>query len=142
MICLTTKTLNKMKEKDFTTKFMHWYAASDIMGAVECKLTKTGRLRTHDVRPNQIVGLHSHKHAFINYKIPDEGFSTKPFDVIKSKGPAWLVVMFYTPRKQEFVMIDIDEFEKIYYNESIKSITEEEARKIGNVYSLKTPHNI
>lgn len=128
-----------MKEKDFTTKFMRWYKASDIEGAVECKLTKTGRLRIADVRPNQIIALRSYKHFHVTYKIPDEGQSTKPFDVIKSHGPAWLVVMFYTPRKQEFVMIDIDEFEKICYNDNIKSITEEEAYKIGQVFSLKTP---
>lgn len=128
-----------MKESIFTTKFMHWYVASDIEGAVEVKLTKTGRLRTHDVRPNQVIGLNAYKNHYLTYKIPDEGMSTKPFDLLKARGPAWLVVMFYTPRKQEFVMIDIDEFAKIYYNEDIKSITEAEAIKIGKVYSLKTP---
>lgn len=72
------------------------------------------------------------------FKIPDAGWQN-PFDsFILSGSDAIIVVMFRCKERgqKEFVMIDIEAWLQERKTSERKSLTEERAKEIGNVYVL------
>ena len=87
---------------------------------------------------HQKDALYGVKHRSLAYKIPDDSRNYKPFDCFFIKNaPAYVVVMFYERGQKEFVMIDIDVFLEEERKSKRKSLTEERAKQIGEVCSLK-----
>lgn len=127
-----------MKEKDFQTEFNKWLKhRHSSTGAFELKLTKEKSLPFNAVAPHQKLALQQAKHGKLIYKIPDESYSQKPFDgFMLVNVPAFVVVMFYERGQKKFYMIDIDDFLSLEQKGERKSITEEEASRIGRVCEL------
>lgn len=127
-----------MKEKDFQTEFNRWLKYRwTTTAAFELKITKTPSIAFDAIRPHQLVNLYNTKHSHLIYKIPDEGFSQKPYDCIAFFSvPAYIVIMFYRRGNKEFFMIDIDDWNTAVANSQKKSFTEDEVRQFGKSYFL------
>jgi penicillin-binding protein-related factor A (putative recombinase) len=127
-----------MREKDFQTKFNHWLTNRFVgSGAFELKLTHEKSLPFSAVQEHQIHALNMAKYKSLVYKISDSGIGTKPFDCFKLQGvPAFVVVMYYKRGQKDFFMIDIDAFMTEMHTSERKSLTEDRAKKIGQVYTL------
>lgn len=127
-----------MKEKDFQTEFNKWLKYKHYKtGAFELKLTKEKSLPFDAVAPHQKTALYHAKHGNLVYKIPDESYSQKPFDCFMLvMVPAFVVVMFYVRGQKKFYMIPIDNWCDEEYKSKRKSITEEDAMRIGTVCEL------
>lgn len=103
-----------------------------MTGAFELKLTKEKSLPFNAVQPHQVTALLNTKRNHIVYKIPDESFSQKPYDCYKMvQEQAWVVVMFYARGQKEFFMIDIEVWLAEQGISKRKSITSEDAKRIG-----------
>lgn len=127
-----------MRESIFQTRFSKWvkhvYKKS---AAFELKLTKSKSLPFDAVQPHQLQALKNAKHTQLFYKIPDAGFSQKPFDCFSLSGvPTYVVVMFYTRGCKTFYMIDVDDFEAASKSSKRRSLLEEVAERIGQKYLL------
>jgi len=100
-------------EKTFTSKFNRWLLHSWLgeSAVFELKVTKTNRMPFSAVKPHQIQNLLAAKNGKVIYKIPDDGFSQKPFDCFYlSKVLAYVVVYFYKRGEKRFYMIPVEEF--------------------------------
>lgn len=127
-----------MLEKDFQTEFNRWLKYRwKTTGAFELKLTKGKSIPFDAIRPHQLQNLYNTKHSHLIYKIPDVGFSQKPYDCVAFYGAAaYIVVMFYERGQREFFMVDIDDWQKAVQESDRKSFTVEDIRKIGRSYFL------
>jgi penicillin-binding protein-related factor A (putative recombinase) len=127
-----------MKEKDFQTEFSKWLKYKHYKtGCFELKLTKEKSIPFSAVAPHQKTALYHAKHSNLVYKIPDESFSQKPFDCFMLvMVPAFVVVMFYKRGQKQFYMISIDSWCAEEEKGLRKSITEEDAMRIGTVCEL------
>lgn len=130
----------KLKEKDFQTKFNKWVKfAWTTTAAFELKVSSTSSLPFNHVQPHQEAALVAAKHAKCIFKIPDAGWQN-PFDsFILTNAGAFIVVMYHSKLRgrKEFVMIDIDVWMKERKSSERKSLTEERAKSIGQVFHLK-----
>ena len=98
-------------EASFQSDYNKWKAHNyKVSCPEELKICKNGdRFNLNKIEKHQISNLYNAKHAFIQHKIPDLG-NQNPFDSFSYyKSPAWIVIMWYEPRKEKkFYMIDID----------------------------------
>lgn len=127
-----------MKEKDFQVKFGHWVKANWYKyyhlnsAAFELKITKTNRFAFSQIEDHQIKNLQQVTLGNFFYKISDQSMGQKPFDCFTIWGCAYVVVLFYKPRKKSlFYIIDIRDIIKA--SKRLKSITEEEAKSISRL---------
>lgn len=128
-----------MTERQFNTKFLHWLRTKKYIGAFELKMTKSKSLPFNALKEHQKQSLLMVKHSFLCAKIADDSIGIKNFDVFALGNTfAYVVVQFYTRGCKDFYLIDIDNWCKLEKESNRKSITEEEASKIGEKYSLKT----
>lgn len=128
-----------MKEKNFQTEFSK---RNTIKGVFELKLSKGCSIRFDSVKEHQVSALlsaQSDKGLFhkISDSLPIFGgnkhmrfTAKKPFDCFLIENyPAYVVVMFYTPRKRKNVYyIPIDTWLSLKKNSDKKSIREEELK--------------
>ena len=118
-----------MKERDLYSKLNKLITNTC---AVELKICKGLSLPFSAVVEHQVRALKIAKHGVLRYKIPDCGYQN-PFDIIVlAKVPAFVVIVFYKPRKPiEFLFIDIDVFMQEKEISKRKSLTEETAKKLS-----------
>ena len=127
-----------MTERKFNTKFLHWLRVKKIVGAFELKMTKSKNLPFNALKEHQKQSLLMVRHGFLCAKIADDSIGTKNFDVFAMGDmPAYVVVQFYTHSCKYFYLIDIDDWCKAEKNSDRKSLTEEEAEKIGKKETLE-----
>lgn len=111
------------------------------------KLLKRKALPFSDVKPHQVDNLLRAKHKGLYHKIQDSPVSwgsekmrftmLKPFDCLFVKSPAYVMVCFYEPWElKEFIIIDIDVWEKEKKTSQRKSLTLDRARKIGRTLNI------
>jgi len=102
--------------------------------AWELKICKTNALPFSSVAPHQLRSLKIAKHGVFRWKLGDYGY-LNPFDgFVLAKVPAYIVIVFYKPRKPiSFLMIDIDVFLEEMKNSTRKSLTEERAISLSVV---------
>lgn len=117
-----------MREADMQSSFGNWLKANrKKTGAYELKITKTKYFYPSKLAPHQISNLELAKSGFFYHKIPDCGFQN-PFDCVSLfKVPAYVVILYYQPRKSKnFYAIDITTFLGLI-DDGIKSMPEEMA---------------
>ena len=125
-----------MREKDFQTEFGK---KNNLTGCFELKLCKTKRLPFSALKEHQEKALvHANTGGGFYYKISDFPVFAgnkmrfnrpKPFDCLYLKNmSAYVVVMFYIPRKQKNVYyITIENYLRMREESEMKSFTEAEA---------------
>ncbi len=97
------------QEAKFTTKFRRWAAEHVGTGAYEIKHTRgKDYFYCAELAEHQADALKAAKGPHgLAFKIPDEGYSYRPFDMFVLKGtPAWVVIVY----PGVFMGIDIDTF--------------------------------
>lgn len=97
------------QEATFTTKFRRWAAENIGTGAYEIKHTRgSNSFSCAELKEHQRDALLAAKGKYgLAFKIPDEGYSYRPFDMfVLKKAPAWVVIAY----PKGFVVIDIDKF--------------------------------
>lgn len=135
-----------MKEKDFQSLFTKWVKNhKDYFGcscSFELKIVNTVKkksIRFDAVAKHQLEALDETIRDGFYYKIPDmtamNHFSSpKPFDCFLIKGLAYVVILFYKPRKDKIVhLIPVNNWKSIEKDFPRKSIREEEIEP----YSIK-----
>ena len=129
-----------MEESDFQTKFSTWLKYHpEYWGAFELKITDPDDISIpfSAVTPHQVRNLSNAKNLHFIWKIPDEGFSQKPFDCFKLQSvPAYVVIMFYRRGQKNFYIIPIDDWITKAETSTRKSLTEKEASEIGYIGTL------
>jgi len=117
-----------------TTQFLKWARVNMSKTFVfEAKYCKDGTLSFDSVKEHQEHALLVTKHDHLLFKIPDGGF-TNPFDGLSLKKVEAYIVIFY---KNDFFMIDIDDFITMKQNSNRRSLTFEECNRLFKKYSLK-----
>lgn len=118
---------------------MKWLAVNKLnTAAIEVKVTADNSLPYKAVKPHQLRALRHAKKKFL-FKPADNTGHRLPCDIIHiADGEGWVLVQFNTDRRgnKEFVMIDVDRFIAKMKRSKRKSITREEAYKIGLVKTL------
>lgn len=92
-----------MRESLVQTEFKHLVDSEGVKfprGAYELKLVKGQTFNLKNVAPHQLYYLKKVKDTFY-FKIPDSGFSQKPFDCFVMSGNAYVVPIFYIARKKK-----------------------------------------
>lgn len=128
-----------MKEKDFQTQFGK---ENIIEGFFELKICNGRSLRWDAIKKHQEKALLTATRKGIYHKISDQPVSwtsnktrfnlKKPFDCLFLHGDAYVVVMFYEPRKKKNVYyILIEDFIEARKKSNKKSFTEEEASEMA-----------
>jgi penicillin-binding protein-related factor A (putative recombinase) len=128
-----------MLESNFQSLFSKWVKDNwRSSAAFELKITKTNTLPFSRIEEHQLVSLSKAKHAILYHKISDSAIGFKPFDCFTLyNSEAYLVIMYYKPRaKKQFYMIDIDVLENFMQIKSNHSISEQNAKELGQVYYL------
>lgn len=105
-----------MVENDFRAQFNTWVEqqkGSFINCFFELKFVNTTRKKSinveRDFKPHQLPTLHLIQHEGIVYTISNQSFGKKPFDSMKIQGDAFVVILFWKPRKPKvFYMVTID----------------------------------
>jgi len=122
-------------EKDFQSAWNRWLKFNWEGGSAgfELKITKKSSLPFSRVEAHQIQALLDVKHGSLIYKISDQSIGFKPFDsFILTDAPAYVVIMYYKPRKQKRVcIIDVDTFVNEINTSKRKSLGEERAEEIA-----------
>jgi penicillin-binding protein-related factor A (putative recombinase) len=121
-----------MNEARFTTRFNKWvkHEFPFISAAFELKLTKKRSIPFTAVKPHQRDALRAVANRLI-YKIPDEGLSQKPFDVVfLADSIGYVVIMFYYRGCRKFYIITIQKWEQTEQTCGRKSCTEDMAKAI------------
>ena len=129
-----------MKESDFQSKFTRWLKYEwpvEENAAFELKMTKGKSLPFDAVKAHQLAGLRV-AGIGLNYKIPDDTFSQKPFDCFHLYGGGYVVVMFWEPGVKHFYIIPVCAWELEVESSDRKSLTEERAMIIGKKHTLKS----
>ena len=133
-----------MREAQFQTEFGK---RNEVHGIFELKLCKTKRLAFSAVKEHQEKALvHANMGGGLYHKISDAPFfkdekarmrftKPKPFDCLFLKNiPAYVVVMFYVPRKNKMVYyIHIENFIRMREDTEMKSFTEEMAEDYAGI---------
>jgi hypothetical protein len=127
-----------MKEKNFQTEFGK---RNTVHGVFELKLCKQRSLPFNSVAKHQVRSLSNAENNGIYHKISDTPVSwqknqrftrSKPFDCFYLKCDAYVVIMFYEPRKKKNVyyirIVDWIDMQRRYER---KSITEDMAKKVA-----------
>lgn len=98
--------------------------------AFELKITKTNRFYLRNIAPHQWKNLKLAHSGLFYHKIPDLGLQN-PFDCFTLyKVPAYVVILYYVPRKlKECFVIPVNKLAKV----EAKSITAEEARQLAEL---------
>lgn len=137
-----------MKEANMQSLFKMWLGCNmpKVTTVYELKIEKGKAMLFNRVADHQIVGLRQAKYAGLYYKLPDTlamgagmRFNIKkPFDtMVITKAEAYLVVMFYEPKKNKTCyFIDVDDFIKEKAESPRKSLTEERAREISSLIKI------
>ena len=124
-------------EKDFQSAFNRWLKFNWVDGSAgfELKITKKKSLPFSRVEMHQLQSLLDVKHGALIYKISDQSIGFKPFDsFILMDAPAFVVIMYYKPRKQKRVcLIDVDKFIDEMNECDRRSLTEERAEEIAEM---------
>jgi len=91
-----------------------------------------------DFQPQQLPMLHKAKHKGLVHKLSDMSAGLKPFDCFKIKGPAYVAIMFWVPRKrnQTFHIIDIDDFLLLMETHPKPYLKEEDIAAVSTQYTL------
>lgn len=127
------------QEKDFQAKFNR-FAKASLSGsaAFELKLTHTDSIPFSAVKDHQEAALLAAHTGKLFYKIPDESSGHKPFDCfLLSAVPSFVVIMFYRRSESSFVMIPITVWLREKELSKKRSLTQERAFEIGQVFSLR-----
>lgn len=114
-------------ERDFY-KFIKPFGSSALW---ELKITKTGSLPFSSLKEHQNSTL-LRKNAI--YKFPDTGVNQPGCDGfwITNAQTAWVIVLFYVPRKSKvFYYIEIEDWKNEQRSSRRKSLTEERAKEIA-----------
>ena len=121
-----------MKERDITTRIMHWLRARHKMtGAFEIKITHGKSLPFSALAPHQADALRIANNGVFCHKIADMGYFN-PLDAFCLVSvPAFVVVMFYKRGQKEFFMIPIKNWISEELECKRKSLTPERAAVIG-----------
>jgi len=123
-----------MRESDLQTRFTRWAKHNVLSSAAfELKICKDKSLPFNAVQPHQVVALMQVRKNKLCYKIPDAGVGAKPFDFFCISGEAFVVIMFYKRGEKNVYLIDIIDWVVAEITSDRKSITEEEASKIGRL---------
>lgn len=130
-----------MKEKDFQVLFGK---KNKHLGVFELKLEKGKSFRFDRVAQHQKEALLQASSTGVYHKINDAPIfggqktrftSKKPFDCFNIKGDAYVVIMFYEPRRKKRVLyLLIDDFLRAERDASKKSVRQEELE----TYALHT----
>jgi hypothetical protein len=133
-----------MKESNFQQKFYEWIKDNqpELSAAYELKICKSSSIPFDSVKEHQIEKLRQVKQKGLYHKISDVPFGhangfrfhkPKPFDCLFVRGDAWIVILFYKPRKKkEALFIDVDKFVEESKTVTRKSLTEARAREIAD----------
>lgn len=102
--------------------------------AWELKITKKPSLPFSRLEGHQEVALLKAKHSCVYHKISDQSLGFKPFDAFQiCYSPAFVVVLFYTPRKPKiYYWIDIDDWVEHVSVSPRRSLTQEAAEKLAS----------
>lgn len=86
------------------------YPSEDvIVVAYELKISKTNKLYFSKFEEQQLPSLYNTKHKGVPWKFSDASIGMKMYDGIYIKGPAYVGICFYKPRKKKILyLIDID----------------------------------
>jgi penicillin-binding protein-related factor A (putative recombinase) len=123
-------------EAQFQSKFNKWcvYRFNETCAA-ELKVTHgKDTLPFSNIKEHQINNLYQVKHGKYPYKIADVGQMQKPFDMVFFASCNAYIVILFTDK--DFVMIDIDEYLKFSKDKTRGSISFEQAKLIGKLYTL------
>lgn len=119
-------------EAKFQTAYNTWKRYNmKITCAEELKIVKEDKFYLSDIEDHQILHLTNAHTGFFQFKIPDLG-NQNPFDSFSLyKVPAYIVILWYRPRKIKNVyVIPITEIQGLI-DSSIKSLTEQKASEIA-----------
>ncbi len=127
-----------MKEKNMQTLFTKWLNKYGNTGAYELKICKKKSMPFNKVEEHQVDALLKSRNKRYAYKISDMSIGRKPYDCFCfHKSNAYVVIMFYVPRKPKIAyIIDIDDFLNIQMVSNRKSITEDICKNIGRAIKL------
>lgn len=133
-----------MIENDFRALFNKWARRQNNLFNCffELKFVNTRRKKSihhiRDFEPHQLDTLYEIQHSGIVYTISNQSFGKKPFDCMKIKGKAYVVIMFWKPRvtPHTFIMVNIDAFLRMIGEEDKPYYTEETIEKYGRKYQL------
>lgn len=123
-----------MLEKDLYTPFSHWvrdhYRGPSAV--FELKLSRKNRLPLSEIAPHQLRALRmSATKTGLYHKISDQSQGTKPFDsFLIASAKAYLVLCW----EKRAYFISITDYDAWLTDQ--KSITEEEAKGIGEIVVL------
>lgn len=128
-----------MNEAKLTTQFKRW--SKHILNktfVAECKICKKPSLPFSEVKEHQENSLYMVKHDLFNWKISDFSRETKPFDLFQMKQEEAYVVIFWYHKRgdRRITMIPIDNWLDHKDKSARKSITYDEACKIGHAYTM------
>lgn len=133
-------------EKQFTSAFSSWIKNMYITGQLKSSAAFELKVKKHkqrlnlksDMRPQQLPALERAKKSFVYHKISDQSTNCKPFDsFVLSRADSFLVVLWYKKQAPKtFVMIPIINLLLFAQANNKKSISEDEAKEIGYVYTI------
>ena len=130
------------KEKDFQSDFTRWLREKAHLYGMnktfvyELKITHEKRISFSRVEEHQITSLKKAKNSCIRHKISDQAMGFHPFDGGQwCMVPAYIIILWYIPRKPKVpIWIDIDDFIHLQETHDKKSITYQDAIKVGKTY--------
>ena len=132
-------------EKKMQSEFTAWMRDQKKKGkfnfsmVFELKVCHQKRFAFSKIEEHQITSLNKANQSCLFHKISDQGMGFKPFDGFQiCNVPAYLIILFYEPRKpKELIWIPIQHLNYLKQdNSTIKSITEEEAKQIGQTHLM------
>jgi len=140
----------KKREQAFQTKFGKWAQAVQqkaykktghkVSHGYELKQTTNQRLNWNAVKEHQINRLLLDRDIGSHYKFPDVGFTRYAYDSRFMQTEEGYIVIKYRSDERgnsEFVSVDVDEYLNERSKSTEKSLHEERAIIIGNLYDLK-----
>lgn len=106
----------------------------DKASAFELKITKTEKLYYKQVKSHQYHYLEESTKDGTYHKISDQSLDVKPYDCFLLKGDAYVVLMFFKPKKKKIAyLIPIKNFNIHREYSSKKFITEHECESISTL---------
>lgn len=118
-----------MKEKDVQNLFGK---KNTVTGAFELKLVKGKSMPLSAVAEHQVRSLLKVEGEGLSWKISDFSMEQKPFDCFRMQGAAYVVPVWYIPRKRKTAYyIRIWDFVALRDSIKRKSLTEEMAEMIA-----------
>lgn len=128
-------------EKDFQHDFRR-YAKNRLSErgsfVYELKATKQSYINFGALPKHQEYALRAASEGTAHYKIPDDGFTQRPFDGFQlSSVPAYVGVMFNTNEQQKkFYFLSIEEWVSVRDAAERKSLTEAKSSEVGETHHL------